>query len=214
MAEDAHVPITEATMVTTGNKHAIANGGMDAAWRVWMRLPNDQKTWVRWKNMSSGAFLEKRELFRLTGIAYNGIGNQAAETEMGNTMIVTLENLLNADVQKNNIVERLVISHLSLSASLAARNTEIDRLLTVITNLSTGGGGGGGGGGGINNGKATGTPWDPIGYFWRHGFKVRFSHISAMHNKRKDGHKTHLIAKQGDIQGGCKWNRTWKTRVN
>ena len=59
MAEDAHVPITKATMVTTGTKHDVANGGMDDAWRVWMRLPNDQQTWVQWKTMWSGAFLEK-----------------------------------------------------------------------------------------------------------------------------------------------------------
>ena len=69
MAEDAHVPITEATMVTTGTKHAVATGVMDDAWRVWTRLPNDQKTWVQWKTMWSRAFLEKRELVSLTGIA-------------------------------------------------------------------------------------------------------------------------------------------------
>ena len=46
MAEDAHVPITEATMVTAGTKHALANSGMDDAWQVWMWLPNNQKTWV------------------------------------------------------------------------------------------------------------------------------------------------------------------------
>ena len=47
MSEDAHVPITKATMVTTGTNHAVATVGMDYAWRVWMRLPNDQQTWVR-----------------------------------------------------------------------------------------------------------------------------------------------------------------------
>ena len=69
MAEDAHVPITKATMVTTGTKYAVEAGGMDDAWRVWMRLPNDEQTWVRWKKMWSGAFTKKRELVRLTGIA-------------------------------------------------------------------------------------------------------------------------------------------------
>ena len=90
MAEDAHVPITESTIVTTGIKHAVSAGGMDDAWRVWMRLPNDQQTWVRWKTMWSVAFLEKRELVRLTGIAYNGTENHAQEMEMGNTMVVEL----------------------------------------------------------------------------------------------------------------------------
>ena len=47
MAEDVHVTITKATMVTTGTKHDVATGGMDDAWCVWMRLPNHHQTWVR-----------------------------------------------------------------------------------------------------------------------------------------------------------------------
>ena len=134
--------------------------------------------------------------------------------EIRNTMVVALDNLANAAVQKNDTVDWLVISNLSLFASLAARYTDIDRLLTAITNLSSEGGGGGGGGGGSNNGKFTGTPWDPIGYLWTYGYKVRVGHSSATCNKRKDGHDAHLTAKRGDIQGGCEWNRTWNYRVN
>ena len=63
-----------------------------------MRLPNDQQTWVRWKTMWSGAFLEKRELVRIVGIAYNGMTNQVADMEMGNTMVVVFDNLANAAV--------------------------------------------------------------------------------------------------------------------
>ena len=200
-------------MVTTGTKHAVATGGMDDAWCVWMRLPNDQQNWVRWKTMWSGAFIEKRELVRLTGIAYNSMANQDAEMEIGNTIVVALDNLANTSFQKNDTVERLVISILFLFASLAARDTEIARLLTVITNLSTGRGGVGEGGGGINNGKATGAPWKPIGYCRTHGLKVRVSHSSATCNTRKDGHESHLTAKCGDIQGGYEWNSTWNPRA-
>ena len=159
MADDAHVPITESTMVTTGTKNAVATGGMDDAWKLWMRLPNDQKTWVRWKTMWSGDFIEKRELVRLTGITYNGMANQPAEMEMGKMMVVALDKLANAAVHNNDTIERLVIYNSSFSASLVAHDTKIARLLTVITNLYTGGGRGGGGGGGTNNGTYTGTPW-------------------------------------------------------
>ena len=141
--------------------------------------------------MWSRAFLEKLDLVRLTNIAYNVMANQAAEMEMGNTMAVALDNLTNSVVQKNDTVERLVISNLSLSTSLATRDTEIARLLTVIANLSTGRGGGGGGGGGSNNGKAAGAPWKPMGYCWSHSFKVCVGHIIASCNKCKDGHDTH-----------------------
>ena len=143
MAKDVHVPINKATMVTIVTKHSIATSGMDDAWLVLMRLPNDQQTWVRWKTIWSGPFLEQWELVRLTGIAYNGMENQAADIKIGNTMVVALDNLANASVQNNNTVERLVISNSFLFDSLTARDTKIARLLTVITDLSMGGGGGG-----------------------------------------------------------------------
>ena len=98
MAEDAHVPITAANMVTTGTKHDVATSGMDDEWRVWMRIPNDHQTWVQWKTMWSGEFLEKREIFRLTGIAYNGMADQAVDMEMLNTMVAALKNLANTAV--------------------------------------------------------------------------------------------------------------------
>ena len=68
------------------------------------------------------------------------MANQAQEMEMVNTLVVALDNLANAYVQKKDTVNRLVISNASLSASLAARDTEISCLLTLITNLSMGGG--------------------------------------------------------------------------
>ena len=105
MAEDTHVPITDSTMATTGTKHAVETGGMDDSWRVWMRLLNDQQTWVQWKTMWSGDFLEKRDLFRLTGSAYNCMANQTQDMEMGNTMVVALDNLENAVVQNNDTVD-------------------------------------------------------------------------------------------------------------
>ena len=142
-------------------------------------FPTTSKPGYNGKRYGVDTFSEKRELLSLTGIAYNGMAKQAAETEMGNMMVVALKNLANAAVQKNDTVERLIISNSSLSASFAARDTKIARLLTVITNLSTGGCGVEVGGGGISNGKSTGTPWYPIDYFWTHGFKVRVGHSSA-----------------------------------
>ena len=62
--------------------------------------------------------------------------------ETGNAMVVALDNLANVAVQNNDAVERLVIPNAPLSASLAARDTEISRLLTIIINLYTGGGSG------------------------------------------------------------------------
>ena len=134
--------------------------------------------------------------------------------ETGNKMVVTFDNLENAVVQKNDTVERLVISNASLSDSLAARNTDIACLLTVITNISMGGGSGGGGRSGTNNKKTTKPTWDPTGYCWTHGYKIRANHSSETCTKHKDGNDAHLTAKRGDIQGGCEWNITWNPREN
>ena len=73
-------------------------------------------------------------------------------------MVVALNNVANASVQKNDTVAQLVIANLSLYASLTARGTEIARLLTVITNLSTGGGVGGGAGVGPTTAKSQAHP--------------------------------------------------------
>ncbi len=35
LGTDAGVPMSEATMVTTGTKHALATGNMTLAWREW-----------------------------------------------------------------------------------------------------------------------------------------------------------------------------------
>ena len=43
-ANGADVPITEASMVTTGTKHAVATCGMDQAWKEWMRTVAANRT--------------------------------------------------------------------------------------------------------------------------------------------------------------------------
>ena len=48
-AAAAGVPISEATMVTTGTKHALQCGGMTQAWRDWKRRATHDKTWNNWK---------------------------------------------------------------------------------------------------------------------------------------------------------------------
>ena len=189
-------------MVTTGTNNAVVTGGMDDAWRGWMRIPNDQKTRVCWKKIWGRAFLEKSELVRLMGIAYNGMANQAAEIQMLNTMIVALDNLTNVTVQKNDTVERLFISVSSIYASLAARDTEIAWLLTFITNLSMGRGNDGG-----NNVKAAISPWDLMGYCCQNGLKVCVGHCSDLCEKCKDGNDLQITENRGDIQGGCKKNK-------
>ena len=48
-AADARVPISEATMVTTGTKRAIQCGDFTDAWKEWNGHPDADKTWPTWK---------------------------------------------------------------------------------------------------------------------------------------------------------------------
>jgi hypothetical protein len=46
---DAAVPISEATMVTTGTKHTLTCGNMTVVWCKWNRRPIADHTWSNWK---------------------------------------------------------------------------------------------------------------------------------------------------------------------
>ena len=89
-------------------------------------------------------------------------------------MITEIDNLVNAAVQKNNTIERLIIANKALTESLADRDVECARLLTIITSLFSGRVASGGSsdssddrsGGGGDDEK---PQWDPDEYFWIHG---------------------------------------------
>ena len=65
-------------------------------------------------------FHKKRELHELVGIIFDGVANSAGESELGENMTTAMDNLENVAVQKNNIVERLVIANKALTDSLTA----------------------------------------------------------------------------------------------
>ena len=138
VASDAHVEITEATMVTTATKHAVAAGGMDEAWKAWMRTAIVNRTWAAWKTHWTAAFQEKCELIKLTGNYFNGMANQAEENQMGDKMVSALDNLANAAVQRNDTFEQLVKANATLTKSVESQQAEIKRLLTIVTALSSG----------------------------------------------------------------------------
>lgn len=207
VASDAHVEITEASMVTTATKHAVAAGGMDEAWKAWMRTPMANRTWAAWKTHWTSAFQEKRELIKLTGTAFNGMANQAEENQMGDKMVSALDNLANAAVQRNDTFEQLVKANSTLTKTVESQQAEIKRLLTIVSTLSSSKQ--------PQLPKASGEGdgnWDKNGYCFWHGFKVKHGHSSMTCDKgKKDNadYELHKNAKRGDEQGGCKWNQNW-----
>ena len=164
-----------------------------------------------------------RELVALTGIAYNGMANQAVEqnqidNDMGDRMVNALDSLANAAVLKTKTCETLVATNKKLTQELR-RLTSIIQTMTIQLRFNSGtnntnikGGGGGAGGGAIRGtgGPTTNQTWDPNGYCWSHGFKVRIGHSSGTRNNRKTGHVE--TATRTKTMGGVKWNSTWVPR--
>ena len=139
---------------------------------------------------------------------------------MGDKMVLALDNLANAAVQKSNTFEQLVTANKTLIESICLQQDDSKKLLAIITALSTSDREGGrtpSGGGKVPtapgaNGGGGAIPWDPVGYCWSHGFKIKMGHSSATCENKKEGHDSHLNAKRGDKQGGCKWNEKWKAK--
>ena len=130
---------------------------------------------------------------------------EAEEAEMGEKMVSALDNLANAAVQKNDTVEQLVKSNAILTNTIKSQQEEIKRLHEILSTLSHN-----------KSGKGDPNPdkdkgWDPKGYCYWHGFKVKHGHSSLTCDKGKKAadYEQHKNAKRGDEQGGCTWNSNW-----
>ena len=212
MASDAEVPISKATMDLTLVKHAAATSGLNVACGAWKACAADglPMGWADAVTHCTVAFASKVELTKSTGVAFNGMANQAKE-EMDNNMVVTLDNLVNASVKKNGTIETFVKANLALTKAVAKCNTSLLALTILITKFSNqyskgeGGVSGGGGGAGPTVDPAV---FESMRYCLSHGYTYKHGHNSAMCKKRKTGRQGN--AKQGDIQGGTTWNVDWK----
>jgi hypothetical protein len=140
-ALDAGIPISEATMVSTGTKAAINCGGMELGWREWKRCPFVDQTWNNWKTHWTAAFAESCDITRMTA-GDCAFANQAAtEAKQAKRMDTSLDNLANAAIKKNNTGDKLVAANERLAKALADANSALARLrlpqLAAATNASS-----------------------------------------------------------------------------
>ncbi len=124
-AQDAGIPISKATIVTTGTKAPLNCGGMELAWRKWKRCPLVDHTWNNWKLHWTAAFVKTRDINRM--IANNSaFANQAATNAKQATMMAkSLDNLAIAAIQKNDTMEKLVTANEKPTKALADANATI-----------------------------------------------------------------------------------------
>jgi hypothetical protein len=173
---NAEVPISKATIVLTLIKHVAATGGLDVIWGAQKAcavagLP------MRWDVPfihRTTAFASKEELVKITGVTVSGMANQAKE-EMADNMVVALNNLTNAAVEKNGTIKTLVKATLALTKAVDSHNTSLLTLTPTLTKLSNqcykGDNNSGDGGGGSSSGGPAVDPavFNPTGYYWSYG---------------------------------------------
>jgi hypothetical protein len=115
---NAAVPISKATMVTTGTKHALACGNMTMAWCEWNCCTIANHTWPNWKIHWTSAFTEMPDINRITA-SKAAFGTNAAEEEHQACQITTLlNNLANTLIQKNVTIDNLIASNAQLVKAL------------------------------------------------------------------------------------------------
>jgi hypothetical protein len=200
-ANDAKVPISDQTMITTATKHALQCGDYTEAWKEWNRGTKAQKTWKDWKTHWTRAFTENRAIQRLTGGSFRAYAT--IEAELSNQLVTSLNNLAYAAVQKNDTIEKFIETIKQQQDTIHKLQAQNGELLMKLL---------GGHSAADANAKKSGTPggtpvWDPSGYCWTHGYKVKKGHNSKTCKTRGEGHQESATC--SNIIGGNEANKTW-----
>jgi hypothetical protein len=117
-ALDAAVPISKATMVTTGTKHALVCGNMTMAWCKWNHHTIANHTWSNWKTHWTAAFAEMHDINCMTAGEAAFDANAAKEEHQACQITMLLNNLANASIQKNVTINNLIASNAQLLQAL------------------------------------------------------------------------------------------------
>jgi hypothetical protein len=125
---DAGVPISNKTMITTGNRHTLGCGNMMLAWHKWKRCPIINHTWPNWKAHWTAAFAKMCEINCMTAGETVFCVNQAAELKQAQQMASSLVNLANATIQKNTTIKNLIATNATLTKAIANIQPSIARM--------------------------------------------------------------------------------------
>jgi hypothetical protein len=118
-AANADVPISDKTMITTCTKHPLKCSNMTLAWHEWKHCPIIDHTWPDWKAHWTATFAKMRDINHMTaGDTAFGV-NQATELNQAQQMAPSLNNLVNATIQKNTTIKNLVATNTTLTKAIA-----------------------------------------------------------------------------------------------
>ncbi|KAL7481870.1 hypothetical protein ACHAW6_007550 [Cyclotella cf. meneghiniana] len=197
-AQDANVPISEELRVTTGTKHALQCGGFT---QTSCGCPTH---WLKWKNHWTAAFNEQRDILCLTsGTVMSHANAPVDNAQWSSQMITSLDNLANATVQKNKMVEKLVVTNKQLTDTITKLQDNNAKLLNTIRQMAgthprT-----------MHQQNAT-SRFDPKGYCHTHGYKATVGHNSKTCKYKKPGHQDD--ATWHHTMGGNQDNKGWQPK--
>jgi hypothetical protein len=224
-AHDAGVPIFDATIVTTGTKHALATGNMTLVWRKWKRCPIANHTWPNWKAHWTAAFAKIHDINRMTAGESTFGAIAAEEEEQGCLIASSLNNLANAFIQKILMIDSLAAINAQLTQALVDMQIAMACMSppvhappysgtipvwgpnpppTVAPPAAPGP---------PQANALTQCPshwgiikpnWDKVGYCWMLGFRVKVGHNSTTCLSRCTGHQPG--ATWANIMGGSWYN--------
>jgi hypothetical protein len=172
--------------------------------------PGRGKTWPNWKTHWTRAFQENRDIRRLTGGTFRHQANSIIDDDLSEKMLLSLDNLTNTAIQRNDTVDKLVLTNNQLAAANATLTDHVARLQaqnTTLLHLLEKQAGGGPNGVKASSPTDNNNVWDPSGYCWTHGFKVKKGHTSKTCKTRSDGHQEGAI--RHNIMGGSQANVKW-----
>jgi hypothetical protein len=195
------VPISKATMVTTGTKHALACGNMTMAWREWNHRAIINHTWPNWKTHWKAAFAEMGNINRMMAGKAAFDTNAAKEEHQAHQITASHDNLANALIEKNATIDSLVAFNAQLVQALQQMQAALVRMFPTGQTHAQ-----------LPYQPRTWVPtppeaaappaappaptpamrgprqshwgsvkpaWDKQGYCWSHGHKVKVGHTSA-----------------------------------
>jgi hypothetical protein len=130
-AANALVPISDKTMITTGTKQALAFSNMMLAWPKWKHCLLPDHTWPNWKTHWTAASAKMCELNQMMAGDTAFGANQAAELKQAQQMASSLNNLVNATIQKNTTIKNLVAINATLTKDIANIQLSIAQICTA-----------------------------------------------------------------------------------
>jgi hypothetical protein len=122
-------------------------------------------------------------------------------------MVTSLDNLVNAAIQKNNTIEKLVVANKCLAKVLADANATIACLCLPNTPAAPATPSGTDNHPRPSHWSAIKPDWANKGYYWTHGHKVKLGQSSSTCTHRKPRHITSATC--SDIKGGSNANKGW-----